>query len=82
MFSPIFHLQASERHDYDSLKHSISEMKAAASTKGDLEPLDVFRVLEWSESVYAMTLVAFCAVHGRKEMVQLLLEEGASKSLC
>ena len=30
--------------------------------------------------VYAMTLMAFCGVHGHKDMVQLLLDEGAGKS--
>ena len=75
-------MQASKGQDYESFKQSISKLKAVArdpSTQKILTPLDVFRVLEGSGMVYAMTLMAFCGVHGQKEMVQLLLNEGASK---
>ena len=42
-------------------------------------PLDVFRVMDTSQLIYAMTLMAFCGFHGQKEMVQLLLDAGASE---
>ena len=79
--SPFFGFQAIKKHDDDSLKQSIPLIKSAASDVGVLAPLDVFRVLEGSATVYAMTLMALCGVHGRKKMVQLLLDEGASKSI-
>ena len=41
----------------------------------------MFRVMEGSKIVYTMTLMAFCGVHGRKEILQFLLDEGASKSI-
>ena len=45
---------------------------------GILTPLDVFQVMEGSGMIYAMTLLAFCGLKGRKDMVELLLNEEAS----
>jgi len=42
-------------------------------------PLDVFLMMQKSGMIYAMTLMAFCGFHRQKKMVQLLLDEGASK---
>ena len=74
-----FHLQAIEEHDLESVKQSISRIKTAASAWGVSAPLDVFYVLKRSGMVYVMSLIAFSGVHGQKEIVELLLDEGASK---
>ena len=54
-------------------------MKSVASAHGILAPLDVLHVLQGSGMVYAVTLMAFSGVHGKKELVRLLLDEGASE---
>jgi len=39
--------------------------------------LDVCRVTSRNGVIYSMTLLALCGFHGRKDMVDLLLEKGA-----
>ena len=42
--------------------------------------LDTCRLIEKSGVEYSMSLLALCGFHGREEMVDLLLEEGAGNS--
>ena len=39
--------------------------------------LNTCRLIEKSGVTYSMSLLALCGFHGRKDMVDLLLEEGA-----
>jgi len=39
--------------------------------------LNVCRVTKRNGALYSMSLLALCGFHGRKDMVDLLLEEGA-----
>ena len=72
----VFLQQAIESGDFSSFKRSISKMKEVAYHT--LTPLDVYRVVEGSGMVYAMTLLALCGFHGRYDMVNSLVdEEGA-----
>ena len=72
--SPI-HLQAIEKGDYEGFEESITEIKAEAEKPEFLaqfenrafhSPLDLFDVLDRSKQIYAMTLMAFCGVHGQR----------------
>ena len=47
------------------------------SKDGSQVSLDTYRLMEKSGVTYSMSLLAFCGFHGRKEMMDLLLEEGA-----
>ena len=47
------------------------------SKDGSQVSLDTYRLMEKSGVTYSMSLLAFCGFHGRKDMVDLLLEEGA-----
>jgi len=49
------------------------------SEAGSSALLDTCHLMEKSGVAYSMSLLAFCGFHGRKEMVDLLLMEGAGK---
>jgi len=55
-------------------EQAIQEMKA-----GSTSLLDTCRVTMKNQMKYTMTLLAFCGFHQRKDMVDLLLNEGAGK---
>ena len=42
--------------------------------------LDTCRLIEKSGVAYSMSLLALCGFHGRQDMVDLLLDEGAGNS--
>ena len=50
------------------------------SEGGSSAPLDTCRLTEKSGVAYSMTLLALCGFHGRKEMVDVLLKEGAGNT--
>ena len=45
-----------------------------------LEPLDRCRLIEKRDVIYSMSLLALCGFHGRKDMVDLLLQKGAGNA--
>ena len=47
------------------------------SESGSSLLLDTCHLIEKSGVAYSMSLLALCGFHGRKEMVDLLLKEGA-----
>ena len=49
------------------------------SEAGSSALLDTCRLIEKSGVAYSMSLLALCGFHGRKDMVDLLLMEGAGK---
>ena len=51
-----------------------------ASEGGSSALLDTCRLMEKSGVAYSMSLLALCGFHGRKDMMDLLLEEGAGNS--
>ena len=57
------------------LEEAIQETKA--SEGGSSALLDTCRLMEKSGVAYSMSLLALCGFHGRKDMVDLLLLEGA-----
>ena len=52
------------------------------SEAGSSAPLDTCRLIEKSGVTYSMSLLALCGFefHGRKDMVDLLLKEGAGNN--
>lgn len=67
--------KAIEKGDYEGFEESITEIKAEAEKPEFLaqfenrefhSPLDLFDVLDRSKQIYAMTLMAFCGVHGQR----------------
>ena len=50
------------------------------SESGSSLLLDTCHLIEKSGVAYSMSLLALCGFHGRKEMVDLLLKEGAGNS--
>ena len=56
----------------------MQEMKE--SEGGSSLLLDTCCLIEKSGVAYSMSLLAFCGFHGRKDMVDLLLKEGAGNS--
>ena len=50
------------------------------SEGGSFPSLDTCRRIESSGFVYSMSLLAFCGFHGRKDMMDLLLKNGAGNS--
>lgn len=68
------------------MKDSIREMKEAAGTcPGSEDYLDVHYLQsivskrKGRSTLYYMTLLAFSAIHNQKGMMELLINEGASK---
>ena len=57
------------------LKQAIQEMKASEVECSAL--LNTCRLIEKSGVTYGMSLLALCGFHERKEMMDLLLKEGA-----
>ena len=47
---------------------------------GSSAPLDTCCLTEKSGVAYSMTLLALCGFYGRKDMVDLLLKEGAGNA--
>ena len=47
------------------------------SENGSSVLLDTCRLIEKCGVTYSMSLLAFCGFHGRTEMVDMLLEQGA-----
>ena len=50
------------------------------SEAGSSALLDTCRLIEKCGVAYSMSLLAFCGIHGREDMVDLLLDEGAGNS--
>ena len=50
------------------------------SEGGSSTPLDICRLTEKRGVAYSMSLLALCGFHGRKDMVDLLLKEGAGNT--
>ena len=73
MHDHILHQQAIEIGNISTFEQSIQEMKKSGTTA----PLNACRLTKRNGMVYSMTLLALCGFHGRKEMVDLLLQEGA-----
>ena len=69
------HYQAIEDGEFSALKQAIQEMKKSADGSSAL--LDTCCLMEKSGVAYSMSLLALCGFHGRKDMVDLLLMEGA-----
>ena len=67
--------QAIESEQLSTLEDTVREMKELKH--GSSAPLHTCRVIENSGVAYSMTLLALCGFHGRKEMVDLLLQEEA-----
>ena len=57
-------------------EQAIKEVKSGPSVL-----LNACRVTVTNGVTYTMTLVAFCGFHQRKEMIDVLLKEGASMSM-
>ena len=51
-----------------------------ASEAGSFPSLDTRRHIVKGGLLYSMSLLAFCGFHGRKDMMDLLLENGAGNS--
>jgi len=73
MHDHILHQQAIEIGNISTFEQSIQEMKKSSATA----PLNACRLTKGNGMVYSMTLLALCGFHGRKKMVDLLLQEGA-----
>ena len=73
MHDHILHQQAIEIGNISTFEQSIQEMKKSGTTA----PLNACRLTKGNGMVYSMTLLALSGFHGRKEMVDLLLQEGA-----
>ena len=69
------HTQAIEEQDTPTLKQAIKELKTAGG--GLVVLLDTCRLIRKSGVAYSVSLLALCGFHGRKDMVDLLLKEGA-----
>ena len=50
------------------------------SESGSSAVLDTCRLIERSGVTYSISLLALCGFHGRMEMVDLLLEQGAGNT--
>ena len=50
------------------------------SEAGSSASLDTCHLKEKSGVAYSMSLLALCGIHGREDMVDLLLDEGAGNS--
>ena len=72
------HQQAIEDGEISKLEQAIQEMKE--SENGSSALLDTCRLIEKSGVTYSISLLALCGFHGRKEMVYLLLEQGAGNN--
>ena len=72
------HYQAIENDEMSALKQAIQEMKESAD--GSSASLNTCRLIKKSGVTYSMSLLALCGFHERKEMVDLLLKEGAGTS--
>ena len=72
------HQQAIEDGEISKLEQAIQEMKE--SENGSSALLDTCRLIEKSGVTYSISLLALCGFHGRKEMVDLLLEQGAGNN--
>lgn len=68
-------LQAIECGDISSLEKAIHELKDCRD--GSPEMLNAQRLTTGNGVKYYMTLLAFCGFHKRKDMVDLLMKEGA-----
>ena len=71
-------LQAIEDGETSKLEEAIKEMKESES--GSSAVLDTCRLIERSGVTYSMSLLALCGFHGRMEMVDMLLEQGAGNT--
>ena len=75
-----FTMQAIEKDDVDNLKVAVDAMKAAKFPGENC--LDVCEMVldpRTTDKYYPMTLLAFTGYHARFEMLDILIEEGASK---
>ena len=72
------HYQAIENDEMSALKQAIQEMKESAD--GSSASLNTCRLIKKRGVAYSMSLLALCGFHERKEMVDLLLKEGAGTS--
>jgi len=72
------HYQAIENDEMSALKQAIQKMKESAD--GSSASLNTCRLIKKSGVTYSMSLLALCGFHERKEMVDLLLKEGAGTS--
>ena len=79
-------MQAIEHGNMTKMKDSIHEMKEAAGTcPGSEDYLDVHYLQsvvskrKGRSTLYYMTLLAYSAIHNQKGMMELLINEGASK---
>ena len=67
--------QAIEDGEVPKLEEAIQEMKE--SEGGCSALLNTCHLIEKSGVTYSMSLLALCGFHGRKNMVDLLLQKGA-----
>ena len=72
------HYQAIENDEMSALKQAIQEMKESADGSSAL--LNTCRLIKKRGVAYSMSLLALCGFHGRKEMVDLLLQEEAGNA--
>ena len=72
------HYQAIENDEMSALRQAIQKMKESAD--GSSASLNTCRLIKKRGVAYSMSLLALCGFHERKEMVDLLLKEGAGTS--
>ena len=76
----IMFLQAIENGHFSELKAAVQSMKQETCPGVPREHcLDICFMIPYSNDLYPMTLLAFAGYHTSKEMLDLLIHEGASK---
>ena len=61
------------------MRDAVAKMKGSDGVSGD-QCLNVCQMVPTESGDYAMTLLAFAGYHGRKEILNFLISEGAGKA--